>query len=376
MRIMVVDDSVVFRSQIKASLDGVEGISVVSTAASGSIALQNLERFQCDVITLDLEMPDMNGIEVLHELRKRGYKQKVIVFAAPTKSGAEHVFDAIRAGAVDFIAKPSGVGSLDEALAGIRKELVPKILQFKRREMILDHSAGTSGPTVHSPVEAPHSHLPPSFDDKPSAAEAAVRYTRINVETFKPRIVVIASSTGGPTALEDIFGKLKGTSASVPILIAQHMPPNFTEFLAKRLCQLSGLPGGEARNGETIEGGRIYVAPGDYHLSLQRSIDGGKTIARLDQNAKRNQVRPAADFLFESAVALYGGMVGGLVLTGMGEDGRMGACAIKGASGCVAIQDQETSVVWGMPGSVHAAGAFDAVVSLSECGRILQNWVK
>lgn len=356
MRVMIVDDSVVFRSQLKNCLEGQEGITVVGAAANGKIALERIEQAACDLITLDLEMPEMNGLEFLAEKKRRNLPQKVIVFAAPNKEGGAQVLAALAAGADDFIAKPASATSLDEALEGIRRELLPKILQFKRRQ-----------------------DLYKSSEPAPSAAAKEVplpirsaAFPQIILETFKARIVVIASSTGGPTALEKLFTMMKGHKVNVPILIAQHMPPNFTESLAKRLEAICGLPAAEGKAGELILPGRIYVAPGDYHMSIGRLPETQKPIIKIDQGPKRNSVRPAADFLFETAAREYGATTAGFVLTGMGEDGKDGAISIKKASGAVMIQDRHTSVVWGMPGAVHDVGAFDREGDLESCGKILQ----
>lgn len=363
MRVMVVDDSVVFRSQLKNCLDGVEGIQVVATAANGKIALDRLEKDACDLIILDLEMPEMNGLQFLAELRIRNFRQRVIVFAASTSEGAGQVLDALNAGAVDFIAKPTGVSSLDEALGGIRRDLLPKIIQFKKRHF----TGGIEQKPAKGSQDADRASLATT---RPQGA-----YASLLLETFKPRVVVIGSSTGGPNALEILFSSLKGRSVCVPILVTQHMPPLFTEALAKRLGIVSGLEAGEAKHGEEVLAGKIYVAPGDFHMSIQRLPGSGKPVIKIDQEPKRNSVRPAVDFLFESAAREYASGCAGFILTGMGEDGKDGSIAIKKAAGAIMIQDRQSSVVWGMPGSVHGVGAFDSEGSIEECARIFKQMV-
>jgi two-component system chemotaxis response regulator CheB len=354
---MVVDDSVVFRSQIKRCLDDVDGIQVLATASNGKLALSLLDVHPCDVVILDLEMPEMNGLEFLQELRTRGLPQRVIVFASPTKDGAGQALEAFRAGAVDFIAKPSAASSLEEALEGVKRELVPKVLQFARRHL------------------GPANHRRPAGDVKPSAISPppSARFVKVDMNTFRPRIIVVGSSTGGPTALEGLFAKLKGIVPRVPVVIAQHMPPNFTDLLARRFETLSGIPSAEGRNGEDLLPGRVYVAPGDFHLSIQRI--GDKATLKTDQTAKRNSVRPAVDTLFESAAREFGPSVAAFVLTGMGEDGRTGTIAIKEAGGGVMIQNRESSVVWGMPGSVCSANAYDLMGDMDEISRIIKSMV-
>lgn len=360
MRVLIVDDSVVFRSQIKVALEGVPGITVAGVAANGKIALEKMEQSKVDVVVLDLEMPELDGMQTLAEMKRRQWRQRVIVFAAATKSGSIAALEALQAGASDFVAKPTSVTSLDEALASIRDDLVPKVLQFV--ELIASDAAETAAGHVAS---ATKQAAPPP----PSA------WSRLNLFRFKPRVVVIGSSTGGPNALERCLVALRGRALQVPIVIAQHMPAFFTESLAKRLGELCGHPAAEGRQGETVIPGRIYVAPGDFHMYLRRSPDGRHVMIALDQGPKRNSVRPAVDHLFESAAKVYGGGVAAFVLTGMGEDGMLGAKAVKEATGGVMIQDRESSIVWGMPGAVHAAGAFDLVGSIDECGQLLAQMV-
>ncbi|MES2614105.1 MAG: chemotaxis-specific protein-glutamate methyltransferase CheB [Bdellovibrionota bacterium] len=357
MRILVVDDSVVFRSQIKSALEGIEGIVVPHTAANGKIALERLEQSSIDVVILDMEMPEMDGMAVLAEMQKRKLTQKVIVFAAPTGSGIDSVFSALKAGASDFIAKPSSAGSLEQALEGIKKDLIPKILQFKakiqRKETTPLKPADLSKQTINLQ------------DIVTKQAQPA------SMLQFKPKAIGIGSSTGGPVALSAVFAQLKGQALQVPIFLAQHMPPNFTRYLAENLSQLSGHPAREAIHGEAVVPGHIYVAPGDFHMTIERSADNSRAIILLDQSPKRNSVRPAVDNLFESLAKVYGENCAVFVLTGMGEDGLVGAKSIKDARGRVMIQDEESSVVWGMPGAIHAAGSFDKMGNLDECANIL-----
>jgi len=371
MRVMVVDDSVVFRSQLKNCLDGEEGISVVATAANGKIALDRLEKESCDLIILDLEMPEMNGLEFLEEFRRRKHTQRVIIFAAPTKEGASQLLASLKAGASDFIAKPTTAISLQDALEGIKRDLLPKILQFKKRH----EGSNERSMEGHKDNQKDSHVLKQGLGTPASSPNRVSPYKSILLETFKPQIVVVGSSTGGPMALEKLFSVLKGRTLLVPILIAQHMPPYFTEALAKRIEGISGIPSGEGKPGEPILPGRIYMAPGDYHMSIHRLPEGAKPVIKIDQSAKRNSVRPAVDYLFESAAREYGAACAGFVLTGMGEDGKDGSMAIKKANGAIMIQDKESSVVWGMPGSVFETGAFDREGNLDQCSQMLVNMV-
>ncbi len=356
MNVMVVDDSVVFRSQLKACLEGETSIRSVSSAANGKIALDKLSQQPCDLIILDLEMPEMNGMQFLAEFKRRQLKQKVIVFASNTRDGPNLVLEALNAGANDFIAKPKNVNSLDEALNSIRSDLMPKIVQFQKT-----HSQAKEGIPNAPPIQNTREPI-----------KLTTSFSKIQLLSFRPQIVVIGSSTGGPAALEKIITGLFGHKIHVPILIAQHMPPSFTEALAKRLQSASGIPASEGKDGELIVPGHIYVAPGDYHMRIKRQGSGAPIIA-IDQEMKHKGVRPAVDFLFESAAREFGNSCAGFVLTGMGDDGKAGSIEIKKSGGAIMIQNQESSVVWGMPGSVHASGAFDAEGDLSECAGILLN---
>ncbi|WGL59131.1 chemotaxis-specific protein-glutamate methyltransferase CheB [Pigmentibacter sp. JX0631] len=358
MRVLVVDDSVVFRSQIKSALEENSEIVVVAVAANGKIALEKIEQNVVDVVILDLEMPVMDGMQTLEEMRKRNLQQKVIIFAAPTGEGIDLAFRALKAGASDFIAKPaSTTGSLEEALDGIKKELIPKVLQFKGKLAgQLNQEKKISSPTYDSQKPIPKINLS-------------------NLFLKKPKIIGIGSSTGGPNALEIVLSPLKGNKLNAPILIAQHMPPKFTEALAERIQFISGHPCFEGKQGELISPGRIYIAPGDYHMTVEKRIDGNNYI-RLDQGPKRNSVRPAVDNLFESLSAIYGNGCTVFVLTGMGEDGMVGAQAVKSIAGTVIIQDQASSTVWGMPGAVYASGHFDIMSSVEECGQFLLKMVE
>ncbi|RZA05080.1 MAG: chemotaxis-specific protein-glutamate methyltransferase CheB [Proteobacteria bacterium] len=339
-RVLIVDDSTVYRSQIRAALEGVPGIEVVGFASNGRLACEVLKGKQVDLITLDMEMPEMDGLATLAELKRLGIGAKVIVFSSQTKSGAENTMAALRLGAVDFIAKPSLDPKAGSPAEMIRALLAPKIQQF-----------GAAFAGLAPPLAAKAA---------PALATAGDGYAKINWRTFSPAIVTIASSTGGPAALEALFAMVRGPLAC-PILIAQHMPPVFTATLAERLGRASGLEIAEAKPGEALVAGRVYMAPGDWHLKIGA---GGKN-ALLDQGPARGSVRPAADHLFETAAAAYGNRTLGIVLTGMGADGRDGSLAIKRAGGAVLIQSRETCVVFGMPGAVAEARAFDEELNLA-----------
>lgn len=348
MRVLIVDDSIVFRSQIKLALDGVSGIVVVGTASNGKIAVDKLEQESIDLVVMDVEMPEMTGLEALKELRRRGHKTKVIMFSSHTKAGADTTLEALSSGAQDFVAKPSGEAiSIDNAAGMIRSSLLPKVLQFLDR------------PT---PAIAPAS----------STVKATKKYMKYPIESALPSILVIGSSTGGPAALEEALRGLRGKRLRCPVIITQHMPPVFTASLASRIENLTGISCAEAKHMELLEK-KIYVAPGDHHLTVG-IVDGAYRLL-LDQGPQRNFVRPAVDPLFETASTIFGNRCVGVVLTGMGADGALGAVAIKEKGGGIVIQDKETCVVFGMPGAVMMTEAFDLMVSLEKISELIAGMV-
>lgn len=350
MKVLVVDDSVVFRTQITTALSGVPGIEISGTAPNGRIALQKLQQSPADLITLDMEMPEMDGMETLKALRAINKTIKVIVFSSQTIRGAEKALDALREGADDVVAKPSGDNlNFESALDAVKSALLPKVLQFTDQRLQSLRSTTSLRPTADV-VSIPR-----------PLKNVQGQYLRRPIKSMFPKAVVIASSTGGPTALEVIFSKLKGPF-KIPILIAQHMPPVFTQIFARRLGELTGVPASEATNGQPILANHIYVAPGDYHLRVER-VDG-QTMTKISQDPQRNSVRPAADYLFESAAQIYGRTCLGLVLTGMGEDGCDGAKAVKDMDGGILIQNKESCTVFGMPGAVFDSGAYDEIGDL------------
>lgn len=345
VKVMVVDDSLVFRSQIKNCLSEVKGLEVVNMAKNGAVALDFLRKSEVDLITLDLEMPMMDGIALLKEMGNLNRQPKVIVFSANTTKGAQKTLEAMRLGAVDVVCKPqqdpdSKVSIRDR----IGAELLPKIAPF------IELAARNPAP---EPVQ-----------------QAPVSRSKPKRSLFCPRAVVVGCSTGGPVALERLLASLPSRLSS-PIVIAQHMPPLFTASLAKRLALVTGMTVKEAEHGEPIARDVIYIAPGDHHLEVSDG-GGGKESFILSQKEKRNSVRPAVDYLFESAAKLWGKNTLGFVLTGMGADGKDGCRALKANGATVIIQDKATSVVWGMPGAVHLAGDFDEVMPIDDCASALK----
>ena len=348
MRVLIVDDSVVFRSQIKAALEGNPGVEVVGTANNGKIALQKLAQSSVDLVTLDMEMPEMSGLETISEIKKAKFPVRIIVFSSHTTRGSVAALDALTAGADDFVAKPSGDDlTYENAAEKIRNELLPKIMQFSKTSSALNANLTT--------VAAPDL--------------SKFKYAKKEICTFSPSVIVIGSSTGGPPALEQIVKELV-LPFRIPILIAQHMPPLFTAMLAERLGKISGIQAFEATDKMQIKPNCIYVAPGNYHMKIEKV--GMSYFTSLNQDPPRNSVRPAVDVLFESAAEIFGPKVMSFVLTGMGQDGLVGARAIKEKGGGVMIQNRASSVVFGMPGAIFNAGFQDDVGDLIQINAVMR----
>ena len=354
IRVMVVDDSVVVRRLVTDVLSGDPAIQVVGTAANGRLAMSKIDSLAPDLVTMDIEMPEMNGIETVRAIRaSTGATRRVpiIMFSTLTERGASATLDALSAGANDYVTKPANVGSVAASMESVRQQLIPKI------------KALTGRPTA--PAGAPSG-------TRPAAAPAPA--TRVPVqarsgERKKPAVLLIGSSTGGPEALSKVVPLLPA-SLPVPVLIVQHMPPVFTAQFAQRLDRLSALRVVEAVDGTALTPGVVHLAPGDFHLTVTSGRGGRRTA--LNQGAPENFCRPAVDVLFRSAVAAYDGAVLSVVLTGMGSDGRIGAGQVRDAGGYVIAQDQATSVVWGMPGAVTQAGFADEVLPLERIAEAIQ----
>jgi two-component system, chemotaxis family, protein-glutamate methylesterase/glutaminase len=342
IRVLVVDDSVVIRRMLTDILSSDPAIEVVGTAANGSIALAKISQVNPDVITLDVEMPEMDGLQVLAELRKIYRTLPVIMFSSLTARAASTTLQALSLGATDYVTKPSRAGSMDKAMQQVREQLLPKI-----RALCAVDSA-------YAPImREGRGSLPPP---EPGASVHVAGPTTVG-------ILAVGASTGGPNALTAVFAALPKT-LPVPVVLVQHMPPLFTKLLADRLSATCALSFREAVDGDRIEPGGVWIAPGDYHMRLVR--DGGSVRVVLDQAPPENSCRPAVDVLFRSVAAAYGPATLAVVLTGMGQDGLRGCEHVHERAGQIVVQDQATSVVWGMPGFVAKAGLAQAVLPLPE----------
>jgi two-component system chemotaxis response regulator CheB len=335
VRVLIVDESTAMRRLLSRALAEDPRIEVVGTAASGRIGLAKIPQINPDLVTLNLEMPFMDGLTTLTELRKAYPRLPVIMCSPLTHKGAAAALNALSSGASDYFCRPANVANPELAIRQVQEELIPKI------KALCDSA-----------------NMPNRFpSDRASGncTQAALRNAPVEV-------IAIGVSTGGPKALADILCRLPG-NFPVPILIVQHMPPEFTKYLAMRLSTVSPIEVHEAIAGEIVRPGRVWLAPGNFHMSVARSI-AGVTI-HLDQSPPENSCRPAVDVLFRSVAELYGSASIGVVLTGMGNDSLRGCEAIHEAGGRIIVQDTDTSVVWGMPGAVAKAGLSDHVLPLN-----------
>ncbi|MFO0997610.1 MAG: chemotaxis response regulator protein-glutamate methylesterase [Alphaproteobacteria bacterium] len=349
---MVCDDSAVIRGALTRALQSDPEIRVTATVPNGQQALDTLDRQDFDVIVLDIEMPVMDGLTALPKLLARRPDTKIIMASTLTRRNADISMQALQKGASDYIPKPSSSNHLSAEADSFKRELVAKVkaLAAQRRGRAVPASAGPE-PTKGSALAAIRPKGPLKLRS-PSA--------------LQPNILAIGSSTGGPQALLHVLSDLKRDLARVPVLITQHMPPTFTAILSEHINRATGIKCAEAIQGEPVVPGRIYVAPGDFHMEVAR--DGVQKVIRLHQGPRENFCRPAVDPMFRSIVAAYGPSTLALILTGMGQDGYLGAKALIEAGGSLVAQDEQTSVVWGMPGAVATAGLCCAVLPLDGIG--------
>jgi two-component system chemotaxis response regulator CheB len=342
---MVVDDSVVIRRLVCHALEQDPDLEIVAVAGNGSIALSRIPQVNPDVITLDIEMPEMDGLEFLRRMRPLYPGIRVVMFSTLTERGAVATLEALARGADDYVTKASNAGSLDVSLVNLKQQLLPKIHQFFSKKTEPEKRSGASA--AANPQPAP-------------AAQAGMA---------RPEILLVGISTGGPSALAQVIPQLPA-DFPLPVLIVQHMPPLFTRLLAERLDARTKLVVREAAEGDCVEPGRVYIAPGDYHMKVARGRAGVQIL--LDQTPPLNSCRPAADALFMSAAEVYGGKALAAVLTGMGEDGLRGAKLLREQGAGVIVQDEASSVVWGMPGAIARAGLADEIVPLENMAEALR----
>jgi two-component system chemotaxis response regulator CheB len=375
--VLVVDDSVVIRRLITDALGEDPEIRVVGTAPNGRVAMTKIEQLRPDLVTLDIEMPVMNGLETLRAIRALYPRLPVIMFSTLTAAGATATLDALSAGASDYVTKPANVGSIAESIRSVREQIIPRIHALcarpgLRRPMGTPIGAPPPGrpggvatgprhpaPTIGRPPVTPPG-APPAA---PPAGAGAGAPARTALRAGPVDVVAIGCSTGGPDALSKVVRALPA-NLSVPVVVVQHMPPVFTKMFADRLDRTAGLTVVEATSDMPVRAGTVYIAPGDFHLEVTRR--GTDVLTKLQSGPPENFCRPAVDVLFRSVAKTYGGATLAIILTGMGQDGKRGCEQLKAAGAEIVAQDEATSVVWGMPGAVATAGLANAVLPLDD----------
>jgi two-component system chemotaxis response regulator CheB len=348
IKVLIVDDSAVIRKVLGDLIAEDPELEVVGTAANGKLALEQLEKLQPDIITLDIEMPEMDGLQTVREIRKLGSSVPIIMCSSLTATGATHTLDALAFGANDYVTKPSSHGVNTREVVG--EELVRKI-------------KGLASPAADA-LRIGQSPALGGTEPKEGKPTTVITGDPLSSRNFG--VVVIGVSTGGPNALQELLPRLPA-SLQVPILVVQHMPPVFTKLLAERLHAQTSVPVVEAVDGQDVRPGTIYIAPGGLHMEVKRVI--GRTYITLNEGPLENSCRPAVDVLFRSVAKTYGGKTLAIMLTGMGQDGLVGCQHIKEAGGTVIAQERQGCAVWGMPGAVVDAGLASSVLSLEAMAR-------
>jgi len=347
IKVLVVDDSIVYRQVMQEVIARISDAECVGTAASGRIALRKISLLQPDLVLLDVVMPEMDGVATLQQVKQEYPAVEAIMISSFDMNNAKETLRSLQIGALDFIAKPK-VSQPEQGIDELVQYLQPlihllqtkKYARFSRSQPVIP-SAKKTGPAIGRAGPLP---MP-------------------TIATREIDLIVIGISTGGPKALDQLVPKLNA-AMPCPIIIVQHMPPMFTESLAMKLHEESALQVSEAKGGEKLTAGHIYIAPGGNHLIVRADAGGGFYLA-IDTTPPVNNCRPSVDVLFQSVAAVFKGKVLAIIMTGMGHDGTEGVRSLKRKGGICLIQDQESSVVWGMPGSVYEAGLADEIVPLS-----------
>ncbi len=388
IRLMLVDDSALIRRLLADVLSGDPMLEVAGQAQNGRVALEKLAAINPDLVILDVEMPEMDGLETLAEIRKRQPRLPVIMFSSVTERGAIVTLEALALGANDYVTKPSNTGNMATALQRVRDDLIPRIKTFCRHLVAPTTSIQPApfgrAPAQRTPFGQPAAEKPlfgqsgfgasaagqPSFGQNAFGQGSAFKSgSNPGLSPTLPRlsqrvdVVAIGVSTGGPPALAALLPQLPA-AFPVPIVIVQHMPPIFTRLLAERLASQSALGVAEGAAGELLLPGQVRIAPGGSHMALERQ--GAQIRLFLNQNEPENSCRPAVDVLFRSVAEVYRGNALAVVLTGMGNDGLRGCEVIRKAGGQILVQDEASSVVWSMPGFVAKAGLADGQIPLSQ----------
>jgi len=374
VRVMVVDDSVVVRGLVGRWVDSDPDLAVVSTHRNGQLAVDDISRSDPDVVILDIEMPVMDGLTALPLMLKKKPDLVVIMASTLTRRNANISLQALSSGAADYVPKPesnSGVTTSSE----FRSELIEKIrhlgerARHRKKRGLAPISRAARPIPARTAAGSDKARARPALKTKASTSFELKPYSLVT-----PRVLAIGSSTGGPQALAALFADIGQAYEHIPVFVVQHMPPSFTSILAEHITRISGRPAAEGNDGEVVGPGRVYVAPGGKHMTIGK--DGTSIVIRLDDGPPVNFCKPAVDPLFEAVAQHYGSATLALVLTGMGHDGAGGANRIAQVGGSVIAQDEESSVVWGMPGAAAQTGMCSDVLPLSEIGSKVKRVLK
>lgn len=355
IKVMVVDDSAFMRKAIENMLLKDSGIEIVATARNGKEALEKIKEFNPDILTLDIEMPIMNGLEALQRIMKE-CPRPVIMVSSLTTEGAESTLKALELGAVDFIAKDKSFASF--GILKIEDQLIRTVKHFARRGAARRPLSRSSASTT----------IP-----KPAEKKLPVMPMRRKASSGRKRIVAIGTSTGGPQSLQRVIPKLN-RSLNKPIVVVQHMPPNFTKSLAQRLDALSELTVIEAQGKEKLEPNVVYIAKGGFHLKLRKM--GSNYYTELSEQPANVLHIPSVDVMVESVAEVYGGDAVGVIMTGMGSDGQKGLSQLRNRGGHIIAQDENSCIVYGMPRSVVEAGIADEIVPLDNIANSIMQCCK
>lgn len=375
IRVLVVDDTIVYRKAVSDILSEIPGVEVIGVAHNGKIAVSKIQTLKPDLLTLDIEMPEMNGIEVLQYLQQHAPQVSAIMVSTLTSEGGDMTMRALELGAYDFILKPTAT-NINDSKQQLRTLLMPLIKAFQTGRTTVGslqsgtRRGGVARRTSGGPVGLRQSVAPPStamgYKSIPSLASTARRQG-------KSEIVTIGISTGGPNALARMMPMLP-SDLGVPIVIVQHMPPVFTKSLANSLNAKCALTVKEAQDGEALQANIAYIAPGGKQMKLVASTDGTNRLIKLTNDPPENSCRPSADYLFRSVADYYVGRATAVIMTGMGSDGTRGLKILKQKGALIIGQNEESCVVYGMPKAPAELGLTDVVVSLDKiAGEIVKS---
>jgi two-component system, chemotaxis family, protein-glutamate methylesterase/glutaminase len=370
LKVLVVDDTILFRKVISEAIAAIPGVEVVGSAANGKIALTRIRSLKPDIMTLDLEMPDMNGLELLQAIRDESLEVGAVLVSCLTVQGGELTMKGFDLGAFDFITKPDR-GTPQENVIAIKDALTPLFKAFaaqlasRRRERPTVLPAVTPAPAlrVRSLSYPVASSIVTAPAPEPASATASSPVPGFYAKAMQTEAVAIGISTGGPKALTDMIPSLPG-KLGVPVFIVQHMPPIFTASLAATLDRRSALRVKEAENDEKVQPDTVYIAPGGRQMKIVASADGRSKLIRITDDPPENNCRPAVDYLFRSIAQQYQGRATGVIMTGMGSDGSTGIRLMKRNGAHIIAQDEASCVVFGMPKAAIATGVVDVVAPL------------